>query len=222
MPTVYEQPKPCGATAKSAFLSEDKEMPTVYVQPKPCGATAKTAFYSGDKEMSTVYEQPKPCGATAEEISLFAEKIAKFLKLKPGADLEPVVRCLNGKIEYLPFTNERNSRQASIIVEKGGEFTIRLIHVLFPLQSRMSIAHELGHLFLHSRYGEVALQAYDDTKEKDELVENEAYEFACGFLMPAKLFSKAIQAYDKDSVGIAAYFMVPEPVVRQRMINLGC
>ena len=171
--------------------------------------------------MTTAYQQPKPCGATATQISLFAEKIANALNFKPGADLEPVVHNLKGKIEYLQFT-DRDSKQASIIVEKGGEFTIRLFRILFPLQNRMSIAHELGHLFLHSRYGEVALRAYNDAKNKNELVENEAHEFACGFLMPTKEFSNIAKSFNNDSVKVATYFMVPEPVARQRMINLGC
>ena len=170
--------------------------------------------------MPTTYEKPIPCGATAEEISRFAEKIAKALNLQPGSDLEPVVKRLRGTITYLPFTEE-SSKQASIIVEKGGEFAIQLLRILFPLQKRMSIAHELGHLFLHSRYGEVALQAYHDSENKNELVENEAHEFACGFLMPEKSFCKVAKHFGNDSVKLAAYFMVPEPVARQRMINLG-
>jgi predicted transcriptional regulator len=171
--------------------------------------------------MSATYERPKPCGATVEEISLFAEKVAKALAFLPGSDLEPVVKHLNGVIKYLPFT-EMDSKQASITVEVGGKFTIQLLPILFPLQKRMSIAHELGHLFLHSRYGEVALQAYHDAEKKNELVEEEAYEFACGFLMPEKRFYRLAKCFNNDSVMIAAHFMVPEPVARQRMFNLGC
>jgi Zn-dependent peptidase ImmA (M78 family) len=171
--------------------------------------------------MSTIYERPKPCGAAAWDISVFAEKIANALKLQPGAALEPVVERLGGTIRYLPFA-EKNSKQASITVEKDGKFVIQLLHILFPLQERMSIAHELGHLFLHSRYGEIALQAYHDEEYKNELVEEEAYEFACGFLMPEKKFFKVAKYFNNDSVRVAAHFMVPEPVARQRMINLGC
>lgn len=170
--------------------------------------------------MSTTYERPKPCGASVEEISVFAEKMAKALGFKPRAELEPIVARLKGTITYLPYTEE-NSKQASITVEKGGEFAIQLLRILFPLQKRMSIAHELGHLFLHSRYGEIALKAFHDSEDKNERVEDEAHEFACGFLMPETSFREIVKCFGNDSVGIAAYFMVPEPVVRQRMINLG-
>ena len=170
--------------------------------------------------MSTIYERPKPCGATAWDISVFAEKIAKALKLQPGAALEPVVERLGGTIRYLPFA-EKNSKKASITVEKDGKFVIQLLNILFPLQERMSIAHELGHLFLHSRYGKVPLQAYHDAEDKNELVENEAHEFACGLLMPVESLRNAVKDFGNDSVRVAAHFMVPEPVARQRMINLG-
>ena len=166
------------------------------------------------------YKQPEPCGATAEEISVFAEKIAEALDFKPGSDLEPVVNRLNGKIKYLPLT-EKNSKQASITVEQGGKFVIQLLPFLFPLQKRMSIAHELGHLFLHSRYGEEPLKAYHDEEEKYETAEDEAHEFACAFLMPTQSLRRVAAAFDNDSIKVAAYFMVPEPVARQRMIDIG-
>ena len=171
--------------------------------------------------VKTRYEHPKPCGATLESISDFARKIGKALDLKPGMDLEPIVSRLNGVIEYLPLTT-KSRKQASITVEKGGKFTIRLSAALFPLQKRMSIAHELGHLFLHSRYGEVSLVAYHDAEGESKLVEEEAHEFACTILMPTKLLRQAAKALENDSIRVAAYFMVPEPVARQRMLYVGC
>lgn len=171
--------------------------------------------------MPTIYERPKPCGATAEMISTFADKIASALNFKPRSELEPIVERLKGKFEYLPFT-ERDSGKASITVEKGGEFTIRLPSFHFPLQKRMLIAHELGHLFLHSHYGKIPIEAYHNAEEKDEIVENEAHEFACAFLMPRQSLLRVAKANEKDSIWVAAFFMVPEPVARQRMIDIGC
>jgi len=163
----------------------------------------------------------KPCGATAEEISGFAEKVAAVLDYKPGADLELVVNRLKGKIEYLPFT-ERDSGKAFITVKKGGKFIIRLPYFHFPLQKRVLIAHELGHLFLHSRYGAVPLEAYHNAEEKDETVEEEANEFACAFLMPKQSLLRVAKVSKNDSIWVAAFFMVPEPIARQRMIDIGC
>jgi len=165
------------------------------------------------------YTHPKPCGAAAKNIAAFAEAIGKALNFKPGMDLEPIVRRLKGKIEYLPLASE-GSQKASITVEKGGKFKIGLSAALFPLQKRISIAHELGHLFLHSRYGEVSIEAchgLNPESEEEAEVEDEAHEFACAFLMPAEIVRKATLALGNNSTKVAAHFMVPEPVARQRM-----
>lgn len=167
------------------------------------------------------YAQPKPCGASTQGISEYAEQIAEALELRPGSELEPVVMRLRGTIEYLPLI-KKDSRRASITVEKGGEFIIRLLSVLFPLQKRFSIAHELGHLFLHSRYGDVALEAFYDTESESERVEDEAHEFACAFLMPTKTVCDVVRVVGRDSTKIAAMFMVPEPIARQRIVDVGC
>ena len=170
--------------------------------------------------MSKVYKRPSPCRASAESIYSFAETIAKALNLRAGSDLEPHVIRLGGSITYLPFA-ERDSRWASITVEAFGIFTIQLPTITFPLQKRISIAHELGHLFLHANYGRVALKAYHDAKGENELVEYEANEFARAFLMPAKSVRRIAKIFNYDSIGVAAHFMVPEPVARQRMQDVG-
>ena len=174
----------------------------------------------GTKHDQSNSVQPKPCGISVREISAFAKKVAEALNFKPRSALETVVEYLGGEIKTLPFS-VADSKRASITVEEGGKFTITLTPILFPLQKRMSIAHELGHLFLHSRYGEVALQAHHDSDEENDVVEDEAHEFACEFLMPTKLLRKIANFFDNDTIKIAAYFMVPEPIVRQRMASFG-
>ena len=182
-------------------------------------------------ETSTKYSQPVPRNATAEQIFEYAELIAEKLNLKPGDDLKSVVKHLNGEIDYLEF-KKNQSRHASIEVEKNGSFRIWLHPFLFPLEKRLSMAHELGHLFMHSRYKEEPLEASyipDRLKKKlgekkqveYELVEYEADVFAHGLLMPTKMFKKALDDFNGDSIQIAAYFMVPEPAVHQRMIYGG-
>jgi Zn-dependent peptidase ImmA (M78 family) len=170
--------------------------------------------------MPATYESPKPIGASKEEIWEFAERIATSLEYLPGDDIEPIVERLGGKVEYLGLTSE-GTQTASITVEKDGKFIIQLFQNLFPLQERISIAHELGHLFLHSRLKGVPLQAFHDVDDEDEAAESEAHHFACAFLMPASAVVHAVNCFDKDSPAIAAFiaafFMVPEPVAHQRI-----
>lgn len=166
--------------------------------------------------MKKNYEGPKACGLDSNAIASFAEEIASTMKFHPGGDMEELVRRLNGKIEYCP-PNKDLFKVASITVKEGGAFIIRLSALLFPLQKRFSIAHELGHLFLHSHYGQYPIEAYHDLERENTQVENEADEFACELLMPSKAFKNVVRQLGKDSTKIAAFFMVPEPLVRQRM-----
>jgi hypothetical protein len=172
--------------------------------------------YPGDTAMSTEYEPPKPIGAAKGDICKFAEHIANILGCSPGGDLEPIVKHLRGKITYLPL-DATSLKAASITVEKGGEFVIQLFKNVFPLQERLSIAHELGHLFLHSRLGEVAIKAFHGIGEEDEAAESEAHQFAYAFLMPAEAVKKAVDTFGPDSLAIAAEFMVPGPVAYRRI-----
>jgi hypothetical protein len=165
--------------------------------------------------MPTVYAPPEPIGATPQQISDFAERVAGLVNFSPGADLEPIVERLGGRIEYLPLTGER-SKVASITVEEGEGFTIRLFKGLFPLRWRMSVAHELGHLFLHSQFGEVAIEASYDIAKEDEAAESEARQFASAFLMPAKAVREAVRRLGRDSLAVSAHFMVPEPLAHRR------
>jgi len=151
-------------------------------------------------------------------ISSLAESFAKALNYSPGDLLDPIVTRLHGNIVYLPLS-AKESKQASITVEEGGEFVIRLFSPLFPLQERMSIAHELGHLFLHSRLGEIAIEASHDDNNENRLAENQAQRFARAFLMPSVKVQEMLAA-GSDSLGIAAAFMVPEPVARQRIAEI--
>ena len=165
------------------------------------------------------YQKPKPIGVSAEAISVFAERIANALGLCPGAPLEPIIEQLGGKIQYLPINGD-NSRKASITIEENGTFTIRLFSHIFPLQERMSIAHELGHLFLHSKFGDVSLEAFRDVSNENELVESEAHRFAYAFLMPEKKVREEVEKVGKDSLKIASIFMVPEPIAAQRIASI--
>jgi len=174
----------------------------------------------------TAYEQPKPIGAAKDDISNFAETIANFLNYSPGADLKPIVEYLGGKLSY-SSKKIKGSKAASITVEKSGAFTITLFRYLFPLQERMSIAHELGHLFLHSQLGKVPLRASRSIGKEDEeaesaaeRAESEAHHFACAFLMPSGAVKETVEQFGRDSLAVAAAFMVPEPIAYQRMVDV--
>lgn len=164
--------------------------------------------------VDTQYQLPASCGMDCSSILSFADRVNDILQFQPSDDIEKIVSHLRGTISYLPL-GACDTRNASIIVESGGSFIIQLSSFLFPLQKRFSIAHELGHLFLHSNYGEVPIKAFYSDSPEYSKVETEADYFAYGFLMPLRSFNKIERMFGADTVQIAAYFMVPEPIVRQ-------
>ena len=162
---------------------------------------------------------PKPCGLTRQEIFEFAEQIAQTLKITPETELGSVVTYLKGEIDYVHPTNLTNAT-ATISVKKGNPptFKIRLSSLVFPLRERFSIAHELGHLFLHSRYGALNLEAaHNEFSEESSVTEREANWFASSFLVPEKLLAEKYSQDHKSSVDIAAFFKVPLQIIEERL-----
>lgn len=82
-------------------------------------------------------------------------------------------------------------RQAIISVSKG---------IADPRRRRFSIAHELGHLELHSKRASLAICLTDDIDSwhgnADRAMEREANEFAGALLMPARFFVPPSQGRD--------------------------
>ncbi len=116
--------------------------------------------------------------------------LAGKLDYAPGEDLTRIVENLGGKIEYVDFpTYEESKKCGSILVHGKNDFTIILPNYTSELRDRFSIAHELGHYFLHSEQGQVPLFAERNHSTRPEW---EANWFAAGFLMPETEFRKLL------------------------------
>lgn len=61
------------------------------------------------------------------------------------------------------------------------------------VRARFSLAHELGHLILHSHLEE------DDIKKNHKIIEIEANRFASAFLLPEETFSKDVHSISLDN-----------------------
>ena len=127
-----------------------------------------------------------------------ADRIRARLDIGVPADPEIAVRRLGGEIIRKP----RHQMPAEAVIRPKGEaFVIELSEDSFPGRERFSIAHELGHLFLHMGFGNPHLwrlqAAYKDlamTRLGYNEQEFEAHEFAGAFLMPAEEFRSVAEA----------------------------
>ena len=162
--------------------------------------------------------EPKACGYSLEAISLCAEQVATKLEYLPGGDLSEVVAKLGGKIRLLPASE--SSTPSRLEVNDDQSFTISIPSAWHPLWQRYAIAHELGHYILHALVGRIKIKAHFSQLPEDqqELVEVEAHEFACSFLVDKKTLSRFTQGTSKkDKLAISAYFSVPSSVIEYRL-----
>lgn len=154
-----------------------------------------------------------------------AKNLVKSLGLKNGFDIEKLVRELGGRIIYV------NDPDIDAYLEKHGEgFRIYLDINKGRKRQRFSIAHELGHLFLHLDY--LNRDYWEKLKTAESRVfrfghdaeELEANEFAAELLMPEDEFCKYIDKIEKDGVinirDVAKFFDVSVDAVNYRGYNL--
>ena len=99
----------------------------------------------------------------------------------------------------------------SIFVHQKNSFDIVLPIFTSPIRDRFTIAHEIGHYFLHSLAGEHKICA---NREGSNLVEWEANWFAASFLMPKYLIDEK-KSIDENM--IAEAFGVSRDAARYRL-----
>ena len=139
---------------------------------------------------------PIPTRATKARISTFAEETACALRFKSGDTMEPLVARLGGRIKYRSSSEKIAEIPEAIKISEPNKFTIYLPLNTSMERDRFTIAHELGHLFLHFplvrlRHPDatmIATRWVDDTREDQTRAEWEANWFAGAFLMPDEEF----------------------------------
>jgi predicted transcriptional regulator len=160
--------------------------------------------------------RPEPTGRSREYIDGLAGRIAGKLGLEPGDDLKPVVERLGGKVTVRPWNEPRSD--GSIYVHGPEKFEIFLSPFTGPLRDRFTIAHELGHYFLHSLVGQNPIRI---NREGNDRTEWEANWFAAGFLMPEDKFKQKWEEFEHRVEPMAAHFVVSTQTVRIRSQILG-
>ena len=140
-------------------------------------------------------KQAEPLCVSKKIISDYAEKIAKYIGYEPGDDIYEVINTLGGHIIYVHSWKEfvrHNQIDGTIVVRAPGDFDIFLASFYGMFETRFTLAHELGHYFLHSidpnkevlRPGEkpIFINRAKEEDKKKQRVEWEANRFAEAFL----------------------------------------
>lgn len=137
-------------------------------------------------------------------INDLAVSIRKALNLSTPLNLQDVVLQLKGKL--LPVTFDESSVSGKI-QKKDGTFEISYNAEESPNRIGFTIAHELGHLFLHMGYlfnpeKWNSIDEYCDSPKYRQGYSEEEYEaneFAAAFLMPKEEYITFVKENLKDN-----------------------
>lgn len=168
-----------------------------------------------------------------KQVRRLAEQIREALKLSVPVDIEKAVMLLGGRINRPSLEDGTPEASVKRIENSAPElqFEINVQDGSSDQRYRFSVAHEIGHLFLHMGF---LTEAWDQADEyKDSVMyrfgysteEIEAHEFAGAFLIPEGEFKARI---DIEAEGgrvnleaIADHFNVSKPAARARGRYLG-
>jgi len=145
----------------------------------------------------------------------YAEKVADALKFEIGEPPDRLVERLGGRVVYENM-DLLMSEDGSIFVHDSNDFDVLLPQYTSPRRDRFTIAHELGHYFLHSAQGEIPIIAY---RQGSSRIEWEANWFAAALLMPAAPFRNELQQ-GVPLAAIAQHFGVSEKAADVRRKSL--
>ena len=158
----------------------------------------------------------QPANLPLAKIEHYAGRVSGLLKHRVGDRVEPIVEKLGGRI-VLQDVNDWLAEDGSIFVHAPFDFEVMLTRYTSAVRDQFTVAHELGHYFLHSRQGQTPLIAYRRGSGRREW---EANSFAAALLMPAVAFKKASRE-GLDVNELAARFNVSRSAaqVRKEVLN---
>jgi Zn-dependent peptidase ImmA (M78 family) len=157
-----------------------------------------------------------PANLSKAKTEEFAARVTSVLGFKIGQDPARLVARLGGKVHYQDI-EEWIEENGSIFVHGEHDFDILLPHYTSPLRDRFTVAHELGHYFLHSDQGAEPIIAY---RRGSTRIEWEANWFAAALLMPKHAFEVACKETG-NITRIALQFGVSQEAAKVRKDALG-
>lgn len=155
-------------------------------------------------------------GLSLRAIRDYAERVGEHYGVyddEGWANLDALVEELGGVVEI-------HTGPESLIVAEEGDFTIYVPETTSTRRDRFTVAHELGHYFLHYLYAE-RKGAHIFGRGLTNRAETEANTFASSLLMPKAAFKAAHARFDGDTRSLASLFEVSPRAAEVRCDILG-
>ena len=160
-----------------------------------------------------------------EKIELAAEQVLNQLNLNViPVPVEEVASKLNIKIGREPSEDF-----SGLLIRKDGNALIGVNNNESNVRQRFTIAHELGHYFLHPKQDSF-VDYRDNNTNKREMMrtprERQANAFAAALLMPRSKLVKDVKAVFKQGVDVddiselAQKYEVSDEAMKYRLMNL--
>ena len=169
---------------------------------------------------------PEASNFSKKKIAEIAENLAEQLEYDCGGDIETVVKKLGGKIIYQDFWELETSDSGSIVINDLNDFEITLAQHTTRERDRFTIAHELGHYFLHYFFPRIKDASATFPKKMHAArygfgrTETEAHWFAASFLMPEEKFREEFEKSDGSYMEVAEKFGVSLSACKVRAESL--
>lgn len=140
-------------------------------------------------------------------------------------DVYKLAERIGIEVRNSTFNSTFSDEISGLLVKKDKNPVIGVNCEHHPHRQRFTVAHELGHYFLHGAEtihydvgGEPLYFRSDSIYNADE---REANRFAAELLMPEHLVSRCIEAGTCTVETLAEIFDVSEDAMRYRLVNLG-
>lgn len=149
--------------------------------------------------------ETKPGNFTYSSIANLAQKVGEKYQAYSDEGLldhMKLLEAIGGRIEYAhgPESSE---------VAADGTFTIYLPHFTSPARDRFTIAHEIGHYYLHYKAAKPEKGvAVSFGRSSGNRAETEANVFASALLMPEKAFKRVWKRNNGDAHIVSRHFDV--------------
>lgn len=161
-------------------------------------------------------QKTKASNLTNKTIAAYAERVGEHYEVYEvdgRADIDKLLKTLGGTLAY-----ERDAE--SLDVRKKGDFTVYIPQFTSERRDRFTVAHELGHYFLHYVFAGVKGAKQFGRGARDR-AETEANVFASSLLMPEHHFREAYDLCEGDSWLLSARFEVSPAAADVRAQVLG-